>query len=44
MKAANHILGYISKYIVSRQRKVLIPLYSVLARPHLEHGVQSWAL
>lgn len=36
-KAANHILGYISKCTASRQRKVLILLYSTLAGTHLEH-------
>ncbi|PKU37567.1 hypothetical protein llap_12130 [Limosa lapponica baueri] len=42
-RKANHVLQYIKRSMGSRSREVILPLYSTLVRPHLEHCVQLWS-
>lgn len=45
LKAANkgnQVLGMISRTFVGRGKKVLLPLYKSLVRPHLDYCIQAW--
>ena len=38
----NHILGLIRRNIIYKRKKLIIPLYKAIVRPHLEYCIQSW--
>ncbi|GAB0205014.1 hypothetical protein GRJ2_002967000 [Grus japonensis] len=42
-KKANRMLGGVNKGITSRDKEVIIPLYSALVMPHLEYCVPFWS-
>ncbi len=40
---ANRMLGFINRNILIKTKDVILPVYTILVRPHLEYAVQFWA-
>ena len=38
----NQIRGLIRRYIVYKEKELIIPMYKTIVRPHLEYCVQAW--
>ena len=38
----NQILGLIRRKITNNDKKLIIPLYKAIVRPHLEYCIQTW--
>ena len=43
VQKANHILGCIKRSVASRSREVILSLYSVVVRLHLDYCIWMWS-
>ena len=42
-KMANRVLGFIASNFRYKNKKLILPLYKSIVRPHLEHAVKFWS-
>ena len=42
MRKGNQLLGMIRRNITYREKKLMVPLYKAIVRPHLEYCIQAW--
>ncbi len=40
---ANRMLGFIKRKFFFKNKDIILPLYNILVRPHLEYAVQFWS-
>ena len=38
----NQIIGFIRRNITYKEKKLIIPLYNAIVKPHLEYCIQTW--
>ena len=38
----NKILGLIMRTIMYNEKRIIVPLYKAIVRPHLEYCIQAW--
>ena len=44
VKKTNKLVGFIGRTFEYKSEKVILTLYNVLVRPHLEYCIQFWSL
>ena len=40
---ANQVLGMIRRNITYREKRLIVPLYKAIIRPHLEYCIHAWS-
>ena len=43
-KKAIQVLGQINRSFTRRTKDIMLPIFKVFVRPHLEYGVAAWSL